>query len=150
MPQTSEFAKLSDLALKQGYSHSELLSEIHDKVLSEYKKIPPDKPQTVEVVVNEKSGEVHLMRDNVDVTPEGFSTIAEKVTREVVIEKLAQNQEQEPIITIDQKEKPSGLGKWIINILFWGYNLLYIFILFIFISRIVLNPDYRNVILETI
>lgn len=84
----SEFASLADLVTEKGISYSSLISEIHDRVLTEYKKLHPSAPKTVEVVVDARSGEVRLMRDREDVTPETFSAVAERIAREVVIEKL--------------------------------------------------------------
>jgi len=83
MAQKSEFASLSDIVLSQGIPHSEIISEIHDRVLVEYKRLYPDEIKTVEVLVNEKTGEVRLMRDKEDVTPASFISTAERVAREV-------------------------------------------------------------------
>lgn len=152
MAQKSEFASLSDLALKQGVSHSDLLSEIHDVILYEYKKMYPDGPQTVEVLVDEKTGEVRIMRDKKDITPEGFAHVAERIAREVVIKKLESEEIGESVLGKEEPKpelekspkKESDLGKWLFSIIFWGYNLLYIFLLFIFVANFLINKDYRE------
>ena len=153
MAQKSEFASLSDIVLSQGIPHSEIISEIHDRVLVEYKRLYPDEIKTVEVLVNEKTGEVRLMRDKEDVTPASFISTAERVAREVVIEKLGTGKEKVPESVeteIEVPKKESGLGKWLFGIIFWGYNFLYIFILFIFIANFLINKNYREDFFEII
>ena len=159
----SEFASLADLITQKDISYSSIVSEIHDRVLSEYRKLHPNEPKTVDVVVDAKSGEVRLMRDKEDVTPNSFSPIAEKIAREVLIEKL-QNLPDKPkyspppnfpskkskidyelLNTLKNTDKsttqrwlPSEAGKFIVNLVFWGYNILFFFIILTFI----LNIDY--------
>ena len=152
MADQSEFASLSDLAINKGVSHSEFISEIHDKILSEYKKLYSNEAQTVEVVVNEKTGEVSLMRDKKDVTPTQFLPIAERIAREVVIEKIKREENKSEVKTdnVIKEKKPDGIGKFIIAIIFWGYNLLYIFILFMFIANFSFNVSARKEIMNEI
>src|SRR3972149_1578230 len=153
MAQKSEFASLSDIVLSQGIPHSEIISEIHDRVLVEYKRLYPDVIKTVEVLGNEKTGEERIMRDKEDVTPASFISTAERVAREVVIEKLGTGKEKVPESVeteIEVPKKESGLGKWLFGIIFWGYNFLYIFILFIFIANFLINKNYREDFFEII
>lgn len=158
MAQKSEFASLSDLAIKQGVPHSELLSEIHDVILYEYKKMYPTEPQTVDVVVDEKSGTVRIMKDRKDITPEGFGLTAERIAREVIIKKLdvtdskdvdLKKEESEESI-VDKIKKDSNLGKWLLGIIFWGYNLLYIFSLLVYLGNFLLNSNFRVDIIELV
>ncbi len=84
----SEFSSLCDLALARGVKHSELISEIDETVIAEYQKQYPDKEKEIDVVVDEKTGEVRLMSGKTDVTPNEFASTAASLARKVVIEKM--------------------------------------------------------------
>lgn len=158
MLEKSEFVTLSDLAISQGVLHSEIITDVSERILVEYKRQYPENPQTVEVVVNEKSGEVRIMKDTKDVTPDKFRAIAERVAREVVIEKLKKGsaakkeeiQKSEIKSETSDNKIPSELGKWVMGIIFWGYNLLYIFIFSTFLANLLINQNYRKNIFEQI
>ncbi|MBN1168442.1 hypothetical protein JXA63_00975 [Candidatus Woesebacteria bacterium] len=174
----SEFANLADLVTQKGVSYSTIVSEIHDKVLSEYHKLYPAETKTVDVVVDAKSGEIRLMRDKNEVTPDTFSPIAEKIAREVLIEKLKDSSDRKPEIDnkkspkidyelldyLDKRDKkkpkysvkedelklPSEAGKFIVNLVFWGYNAIFLLIIFSFITNINFSAVTDGNIIETV
>jgi putative PEP-CTERM system integral membrane protein len=152
----SEFATLSDLAIAKGVSHSQLISDINDRVYLEYRKLYP-KTQTVEVVVNEITGAVKLMHDREDVTPDDFNQIAEKIAREVIIAKLSEAKDESALketeekLIIVSKEKPQNhAGRSMISFVFWGYNLLYVFVLSILLFNFLVNSEYRSSLIELV
>jgi putative PEP-CTERM system integral membrane protein len=158
MLEKSEFSTLSDLAIAQGVPHSEIITDITERILVDYKRQYPENARTVEVVVNEKSGEVRLMKDTSDVTPDKYRSIAERIAREVVIEKLKRvgsGGKEEPLKAqseqkITEPKIPNELGRWIVGIIFWGYNLLYIFIFAIFTANWLKTYEFRKSIIDQI
>src|SRR3989304_9684005 len=85
----SEFASLSDLAISKGIKHSQLISDIHSRVLSVYRSRYPKSPAGVAVVVDETSGDVRLFAADKDITPPEFISQAASLARQVIIDSLA-------------------------------------------------------------
>lgn len=157
MPQTSEFAKLIDLAVSQGVPHSTLLSNIHDRILDRYQTMYPDKPQSVEVMVNEKNGQVKLLFNNEDITPAEFRPLAEKIARETAIDAISsspapgQFSAQAPAPSAEKKpKKESKFIQAIAQFLFWVYNSFYIVLILILIFNLITQETYRVDFFETI
>lgn len=156
MPQASEFSKLIDLAIGQGVSHSSVLSDIHARILDRYQTMYPDKPQTVEAVVNEKNGAVKLLAEGKDVTPAEFKPLAEKIARETVIEAVQatnQSAKQEtvtPSKTDQTLTKNHPILKAIAQFLFWSYNSFYLVVAIVFLINLITNQLFRTNFLDFI
>lgn len=128
----SEFAQLSDLAMAQGVSHSELISEIHQAIISEYRKQYPKAPVGIAVLVDETTGLVRIFSGEKDITPDKFSSEASRIARQIVLEKLSPSSFKQTVpgdnreikVFASKNFRPAGIiGK----IFFWGYNLYFCF-----------------------
>ena len=126
----SEFAQLSDLAMAQGVSHSELINEIHQAIITEYRKQYPKAPVGIAVLVDETTGLVRIFSGEKDITPGKFSQEAGRIARQIILEKLSgfspkqvESESKRPVeFDSPKKFRPAGvLGK----IFFWGYNLYF-------------------------
>jgi putative PEP-CTERM system integral membrane protein len=127
----SEFAELSDLLISQGVKHSELLSEIHEAVLTVFRERYPKLPIGASVVVDEITGEVRIFSGEKDITPKEFAEEASSLARKVMISKLGNTQKQPQgaplrMPVISQAWKNNVAFSWIANIFFWGYNLYFL------------------------
>lgn len=94
MNSTSEFALLVDKLARRGYPRTKLLSEVHDEILYEYKRLYPGKPQNVAVVVSEETGEIKLLSNHEDVTPAEFIPLSEKIAKDLLVKKLKSDKEK--------------------------------------------------------
>lgn len=150
MPQASEFSKLIDLAVSQGVSHSSVLSDIHERILDRYQTMYPSKPQTVEVLVNEKNGAVKLLVEGSDVTPEEFRPLAEKIARETAIEAIqtAGQETQRKGAARNQAAQSSAENKKFLQaiskFLFLVYNSFYLVLVVICLINLVTNQSFRT------
>lgn len=143
----NEFAALSDLGLEKGIKHSEIISSIHDAILLRYYKSYPKGPKNVEVVVDEKNGTVRLISENTDVTPPKFKNEAASIARQVIIGKI-KNLKTE--VLIEPPKPPHGsVFNWLAKIIFWGYNVFFLFYLGIFLLGLI-SGDFRKTVFEGI
>jgi putative PEP-CTERM system integral membrane protein len=144
----SEFATLNDLALSQGIKHSQLIEEIHDAILLQFVKKYPDQTKDVSIVVDEKTGQVKILSDKSDITPPEFAIQASSIARQVILNKLkgAKSVSQPPSQVAekipDTKPRKSYFS-WVAPLLFWGYNLFYLFLLIIFLLGL-FTQDFRS------
>lgn len=123
----SEFAKLSDLAISQGVSHSELIAEIQQTIIAEYRKRYPGSPLGIAVMVDESTGLVKIFSGKDDITPDEFSLEANQIARQTIIEKLT----SQPHLSMPREK--SHLGEIFSKLFFWGYN-IYLFLFNVFFA----------------
>jgi len=133
----SEFAQLSDLAISQGVSHSQLISEIHAAVLDEYRQKYPNAPISSTIFINEVTGEVRILSGKKDITPSDFPARAQQIARQVILGKITPPAASQPTPATPvfsaipnitpQPRIPSGLMNLLANIFFWGYNIYFFF-----------------------
>ncbi|MFA5024958.1 MAG: VIT domain-containing protein [Candidatus Shapirobacteria bacterium] len=115
----SEFAKLSDLAIAQGVSHSELIAEIQQTIFTEYRKKYPNSPIGIAVLIDESTGLIRIFSGKDDITPEEFSLEANQIARQIVIDRLTNSP---PVSTLPRKSRFGGIFP---KIFFWGYNIYF-------------------------
>ena len=80
----SEFAALADLAISKGILYSDLLADIHSKVLEKFRDDFPKSPVDAAVLVNEISGDVRIFSGDKDITPPAFAAKAAQIARQVI------------------------------------------------------------------
>ncbi len=152
MSQSNEFSQLIDLAIKHNISHSTLIANISSRILDRYQTLYPDKPQQVEVVVNEQNGNISLLHKQQDITPKNFKTLAQKIARETIVNHLHQqetndltpqpNRGRDSNTATDQDQ--DRIKSAISQFLFWAYNSLYIIMCTIFSINFVDNNVFRK------
>jgi hypothetical protein len=142
----SEFATLSDLAINRGVSHSELIFQVHQSVLSEYRQRYPNSPVGVSVVVDETTGNVRIFSGDKDITPKEFALDAARIARQCVIGYLGQssNLEYKPrIVSQTEVLQKKSIAPWLVKIIFWGYN-IYLMFVFGIITLMILGSGVNN------
>ena len=100
---TEFFLALNQVASERGISPDQVLNSIKAAVLAAYKKdygAPErenaDDSQTEElqedtsltVQINQDTGEMHVFKDGVDITPPGFGRIAAQTARQVILQQI--------------------------------------------------------------
>jgi len=142
----SEYAQLIDLALAQGWQYSQIAEEVRKNILYAYSKKFP-KALTGTVMVDEVSGEVRLMSGKEDLMPDAFKSEAEAIARQTILTMISEKPEK--IGTLDKQEgrrvriiRGDWWG-WILQAVFWGYHLFYIFFL-ILITFGLGQADFRE------
>lgn len=143
----SEFALLSDLAIAQGVTHSELIAKIHIAIIEALRQQYPKSPIDAVVVVDEVSGEVHIYSEGKDITPPKFKEPANQIARQTLINLLhrlsSQHQPTADKTDTAQKKLPSfQIPSIFTGLFFWGYNLY--FILFNLFQAAQLASDIRT------
>ena len=137
----NEFVALCDMALAKGVKHSDLIGKISAAVYAEYRKRYASSPQNVQVLVDTTTGEVRLIADRTDVTPPEFAPVASSIGRQIVIREIRQTEGS-------SGQKTHSLSKWFVSIVFWGYNLLYILFLSIFVL-VFIDKTFRDQYIQT-
>ncbi len=139
---SQEFSTLCDLVLARGISHSELLKRIKSEVLLEFSKLYPQKTADLDVLVDTQNGKVRLLRLNKDVTPLEFVQTAEEVARGVLVDVLAscETPNQKPSL----QSHDYNLGGFFVQSIFWGYNLVYLFLVLILVIGMLNSSSYTD------
>lgn len=142
MENNNEFSYLNDLLLGRGVKHSEIIRLIQEAILNEFNLKYPGSPQNISVVVDEQTGEVRVMQDKTDITPQDFYSVASQIARNILIGKLKETDNMTPIKKLSPRE--ITVRRWMADILFLGYNSLY----FIYLITIFVNGYKENGTLE--
>lgn len=132
----SELSSLIDLAIAQGGSHSQLMTEIYEAVLNEYRRLYPKSPADTTVLLDETSGKVRIFSGDKDVTPTGWGSEAARVARQTVIDRLAQGKAAsmpQPPGEMIRYKGPSGVMTGLTNLFFWGYNLYFALVIWLWL-----------------
>jgi len=148
----NEFEVLIDVLINKGVKHSDIVSLIQERVLQEFTSRYKHLPRDVEVIVNERNGDVRIVFDKTDITPSDFIPVAKNVALGALIQKLKEKESSRcrfSKVLPSEKSSLGGLVKRIINLLFWTYNGLYISFVLLFLVNILFNPEYRESIFET-
>lgn len=128
----SELANLIDLALKEGVSYSTLSNEVQKAVELAFRKKYKETGE-ISVVLDQQTDTVKILSNDKDVTPKDFKEEASRIARRIILGFVNKETLQMPIppppsspktITIE-KSKRSWTAS-LANILFWGYNGLYL------------------------
>ncbi len=155
----SEYANLIELVLAQGVAYSKLIEEIQVNILIAYKKSYPKAPIDSTIFIDEASGQVRLMSDGRDITPQNFASTASQIARMTLISYLTsaktpgtdkKNVPETPQIT-NTTDKPIGksaIANFLSLALFWGYNGLYLLFMAVFILGLA-TSDLRHSLIDT-
>lgn len=147
----NEFAALFDIALTKGIKHAEIIKDIERAVKVEYKKRYPKNKAEFNFIIDTKTGLVRLLTGTNDITPPDFITIASQIARGVIIKKI-QKAENGQLYRISRStsippvvpNRPD-IHKWVIILLFWSYNGLYLFFLAFSLIGLI-NSEFRTYI----
>lgn len=97
------FLALNQVATERGISPDDVLDSIKSAVLAAYHKDygpqvetsqetiddrTEENPEGVEVKINQESGEMHIYKDEQDITPPGFGRIAAQTARQVILQQI--------------------------------------------------------------
>jgi N utilization substance protein A len=97
------FLALNQVATERGISPDDVLDSIKSAVLAAYHKDygpqietsqetiddrTEENPEGVEVKINQESGEMHIFKDDADITPPGFGRIAAQTARQVILQQI--------------------------------------------------------------
>lgn len=97
------FLALNQVATERGISPDDVLDSIKSAVLAAYHKDygpqvetsqetiddrTEENPEGVEVKINQESGEMHIYKDDKDITPPGFGRIAAQTARQVILQQI--------------------------------------------------------------
>ncbi len=137
----NEFESLIDIVLARGIKHSELISIIQETILKEYSERYSKETKDVEIVINEKTGNVRFFLNKTDVTPSDFILVAEKIARQVIIQKLKEIEDKK--MQFSKTESSGGVSKWLIYYLFYVYNTIYFIFAFLQTINFILNGEFR-------
>lgn len=149
----SELSQLMDLAIDRGIKHSVLSSSIEDAVLQEYSARYPRGLRATSVLVDERHGTVHLLSGSTDVTPKEFVVDAARIARQTVLTLISPGHSYSAGFPALHHHgihvSLMTLGGWMMRLMFWGYNSLYVFGLILFILGTV-TTSFRGHLGETI
>lgn len=146
MADKSELLQLIELAVKKGFSYTELLSDLSNYLLLYYYQNYPRTTPHAQLFIDGISGNIRLIADEKDITPPDFSKTGPTVARQYILNKLNQVPGN---LAISKSPVNSLIGstRWIPAVIFWGYNLIFILI-FILISIPLVNHDTRSQFIE--
>ncbi len=96
--QRSEFfLALNQVATERGVPVEVVLSSVINAILAAYKKDHPEIEETLEeyeVTLNPNSGEARVLHSGSDVTPPGFGRIAAQTAKQVILQKVREEEKQ--------------------------------------------------------
>ena len=88
----NNFSQLLDLAIKQGYARSSLMTEIKQAIIAKYREQNPKAAIGIAVLIDEESGLIKIFAGNKDLGSEQFSQEASQLAQNILINKIAQGQ----------------------------------------------------------
>lgn len=148
----NNFSQLLDLAIKQGYARSSLMTEIKQAIIAKYREQNPKAAIGIAVLIDEESGLIKIFAGNKDLGSEQFSQEASQLAQNILINKIAQGQSganhQPEASQTDQpvkKNKKTGTGI-LGKIIFWAYNLYFIFFNLSVAFSLVIGQNFIEVI----
>jgi putative PEP-CTERM system integral membrane protein len=149
---SNNFSQLLDLAIKQGHSRSSLMAEIKQSIIADYREKNPKAAIGIAVLIDEESGLIKIFAGDKDLGSEKFSQEASQLAQKILIDKIAQGQTaasspqaegQLSAATKKIKKNGSGiLGK----IIFWAYNVYFIFFNFSMAISLVFGQNFMEMI----
>lgn len=121
--QRSEFAlALNQVASEREVDVSVVLETVKNAILAAYRKDHPGTElEGYRAELNPNTGEAHIFKDDVDVTPPGFGRIAAQTAKQVILQKIREK-EKEAIIS-DYKVKIGSIVNGMI-LRFAGPNII--------------------------
>ena len=105
----SEFnAAISQVATEKGITVESVLESVKSALATAYKKDRKEAGEDVEleeivVDLDSDTGEVRILKDGMDVTPDGFGRIAAQTARQVMVQKIRETEKD--VITLEFKGK---------------------------------------------
>ncbi len=105
----SEFsAAISQIATEKGITVESVIESVKSALATAYKKDRKEAGENVDlenilVDLNPETGEVRILKDGMDVTPAGFGRIAAQTARQVLVQKIRENEKD--VITTEFKGK---------------------------------------------
>jgi len=86
----SEFSlALNQVATERGISPNDVIASIEQAVLAAFKKEYPNKfDESLTVKINKDNGEIHIIKDEKDITPPGFGRIAAQTAKQVILQNI--------------------------------------------------------------
>ena len=105
----SEFsAAISQIATEKGITVESVIESVKSALATAYKKDRKEAGENVDlenilVDLNPETGEVRILKDGMDVTPAGFGRIAAQTARQVLVQKIRENEKD--VITTEFRGK---------------------------------------------
>lgn len=128
----SELANLVELALKEGVTYTTLFTEVQNAVELAFRKKYKEAGE-ISVVLDQQTDTVKILSNDKDVTPKAFQEEASRIARRIILSFINIKTPQMPISPLPPSSKTLVIEKikrsWttpLANILFWGYNGLYL------------------------
>jgi len=104
MPIVSEFAAaLNQVCSEKGLPPEAVLATIETALLAAYRKDYGGDPEVLKAKVNPETGEARILENDKDVTPAGFGRIAAQTAKQVLIQKLREEEKQALITEYEAK-----------------------------------------------
>lgn len=95
MAMTEFKAALTQVATERGISAEDVMESIRIALISAYKRdYGEESAEDMVVNIDEDTGEVQLMKEGKDVTPEGFGRIAAQTAKQVILQKIRETEKQ--------------------------------------------------------
>lgn len=150
---SNNFSQLLDLAIKQGHSRSSLMAEIKQSIIADYREKNPTAAIGIAVLIDEESGLIKIFAGDKDLGSEKFSQEASQLAQKILIDKIAQGQKStasspqtdSQISTTAKKIKNFGTGI-LGKIIFWAYNVYFIFFNFSMALSLVIGQNFFEII----
>ncbi len=97
--QRSEFAlALNQVVTERGIDQGSVLEAVENAILAAYRKDHPEiEIEEYRATLNKNTGEAHILQKDKDVTPPGFGRIATQTAKQVILQKIRE-QEKEAIL----------------------------------------------------
>ncbi|MFA6814587.1 MAG: hypothetical protein WCR60_03515, partial [Patescibacteria group bacterium] len=148
---SNNFSQLLDLAIKQGHSRSSLMAEIKQSIIADYREKNPTAAIGIAVLIDEESGLIKIFAGDKDLGSEKFSQEASQLAQKILIDKIAQGQNNTGLQTNNQisttTKKIKNFGTGILGkIIFWAYNVYFIFFNFSMALSLVIGQNFFEII----
>ena len=94
--QRSEFAlALNQVASERGVDVSVVIETVKNAILAAYRKDHPGMElEGYTAELNPNTGEAHIFKDDVDITPPGFGRIAAQAAKQVILQKIREKEKE--------------------------------------------------------
>ncbi len=148
----NNFSQLLDLAIKQGHARSSLMAEIKQAIIAKYREQNPKAAIGIAVLIDEESGLIKIFAGDKDLGTEKFSQEASQLAQNILIDKIAQGQSDASSQQVANQAGPSALkkkknGSGILGkIIFWAYNLYFIFFNLSMAFSLVIGQNFMDMI----
>jgi len=121
-----------------------LVTEIYEAVLDEYRQKYPKSPADATVLLDEATGRVRIFSGEKDVTPTGWGQEAARVARQTVIARMSEGKpvsKVQAVVNLDlaKPHGTSGVLAGLVNLFFWGYNIYFALIIWLWALSAVRN-----------